>query len=438
MPDLRSSYDHVIVGGGVAADKAARAIREAAPAASIAILSADADGPVYRPALSKDLWHGDDPDPASQDLATAAETGADLALSTEVTDLDTAARTVTTADGTVVGYGQLLLATGAAPRRLPGVDDPRVAYLRTVADYRHLRELAADGARIAVVGGGYIGSEAAAALSRTGARVTLLHSGTILLDRMFPTSIAQHLAEVFGQHGIELIGGFRLEGIEGIEGAGGGVEDGDAGAAGDGGAGPLILRGADGRTVEADAVVLGIGSVLQTSLAHAAGLALDGDPDAAGNGAAVIVDARLRTSADGVWAAGDIARFDDPLFGHRHVEHVDNAWASGERVGANMAAAAAGNPDAGDDYAYTPLFYSDLFDDGYEAVGRLDASLETVEVWNDARTAAVVHYLDDGKVVGVLLWNTWDSVERAREVIAGSQHGSFGIGDLRAQIAPGD
>lgn len=146
MPDLKSSYDHVIVGGGVAADKAARAVHEKAPDATIAILSADADGPVYRPALTKDLWHGDDPDPASQDLNTAEETGADLHTGTPVTAIDTTAHSVTTADGATVGYGTLLLATGSSPRRLGAGQDARVAYLRSVADYRHLRDLVQGGA----------------------------------------------------------------------------------------------------------------------------------------------------------------------------------------------------------------------------------------------------------------------------------------------------
>ncbi|MDN5820919.1 MAG: NAD(P)/FAD-dependent oxidoreductase, partial [Brachybacterium sp.] len=104
--------------------------------------------------------------------------------------------------------------------------------------------------------------------------------------------------------------------------------------------------------------------------------------------------------------------------------------ASGTAAGKNMAGAE-------EAYEYTPLFFSDLFDDGYEAVGRLDASMEMREVWNEDRTAAVVHYLEDGRVEGVLLWNTWDSADRAREVIAASQNGELAVEDLDGQITPG-
>src|SRR5699024_9368164 len=175
-------------------------------------------------------------------------------------------------------------------------------------------------------------------------------------------------------------------------------------------------------SLPADAVVLGLGAELNTNLAAHAGLDLERG--------AVVVDPFLRTSAPDVYAAGDIALFDDPLLGLRHVEHVDHAQASGTVAGKNMAGAE-------EAYEYTPLFFSDLFDDGYEAVGRLEDTLESREVWNEDRTAAVVYYLDEEKVEGVLLWNTWDSVDRAREVIAASQDGTLAPEELAGQIPPG-
>ena len=405
MTHPQDSYDHVIIGGGIAADAAARAIRETDEDASIAILSADPHAPVYRPALSKDLWTGEDPDPDSQDLGTAEATGAELFTSTLVTELLPSSHTVVTARGERIRYRTALLATGSVPRRLPGVEDERVAYLRTVGDYRHLRTLAADGARIAVVGGGYIGTEVAAALTRTGAAVTLAHSGARILEHMFPTSITSHLEEVFAGRGVELVDGFRLEGV-------------DAGET-------LTLRGEDGRTLTADAVVLGLGALPDTFLAAEAGIETDRD--------LVIVDPRLRTSVPDVFAAGDVVLYDDALLGQRHVEHVDHAEASGALAGANMA----GPEEEQEEYAHTPLFFSDLFDDGYEAVGRLDSSLEMREVWDEEGGAAVVHYLEDGLVEGVLLWNTWDSVPAARELIAESQAGDLYIDSLESRIRPG-
>ncbi|MDN5900068.1 MAG: FAD-dependent oxidoreductase [Brachybacterium sp.] len=402
MTNLEARYDHVIIGGGVAADSAARAIRAAEPDATIAILSADPHSPVYRPALSKDLWNGENPDPESQDLHTAEETGATLFTSTLVTELFPTSHSVVTARGQFTHYGKALLATGSSARHFPDVHDDRVVCLRTVGDYRHLRGLATEGARMVVVGGGYIGTEVAAALTRTGAQVTLAHAGQHLLEHMFPASITGHLEQTFAEHGITLVPGFRLMGI------GTGEE--------------LVLHSGATESLHADAAVLGLGAELNTNLADHGGLDLELG--------AVVVDPYLRTSAPDVYAAGDIALFHDPLLGLRHVEHVDHAQASGTAAGKNMAGAE-------EAYEYTPLFFSDLFDDGYEAVGRLDASMEMREVWNEDRTAAVVHYLEDGRVEGVLLWNTWDSADRAREVIAASQNGELAVEDLDGQITPG-
>jgi NADPH-dependent 2,4-dienoyl-CoA reductase/sulfur reductase-like enzyme len=405
MTHPKARYYPVKIGGGIAADAAARAIRRTDASASIAILSADAHAPVYRPALSKDLWTGEDPDPDSQDLGTAAATGAELFTSTVVTALLPTSHIVVTARGERIRYRTALLATGSAPRRLPDLEDERVAYLRTVGDYRHLRTLAADGARIVVVGGGYIGTEVAAALTRTGAAVTLAHSGERILEHMFPASITSHLEEVFTSQGVELVGGFRLADVGTGE--------------------TLTLRGEDGRTLTADAVVLGLGARPDTFLAAEAGIDTDRD--------LVIVDPHLRTSAPDVFAAGDVVLYDDALLGQRHVEHVDHAEASGALAGANMARPA----QEQEEYEHTPLFFSDLFDDGYEAVGRLDASLEMREVWDEEGSAAVVHYLEDGVLEGVLLWNTWDSVPAARQLIAESQAGDLDADALGSRIRPG-
>ena len=401
MTNLEARYDHVIIGGGVAADSAARAIRDASPDATIAILSADPHEPVYRPALSKDLWTGESADPDSQDLRTAEETGASLFTSTLVTELLPNSHGVLTARGNHLRYGKALLATGSSARHFPGVHDDRVVCLRTVGDYRHLRTLATEGTRIVVIGGGYIGSEIAAGLTRTGAQVTLAHAGRHLLEHMFPASLTAHLEQTFADHGVTVVPGFRLMGI------GTGEE--------------LMVHAGAAESLGADVVVLGLGAELNTNLAAHAGLDLDRG--------AVVVDPSLRTSSPDVYAAGDIALFDDPLLGLRHVGHVDHAQASGTVAGKNMAGAE-------EPYEHTPMFFSDLFDDGYEAVGRLDSSLEMREVWNEDRTAAVVHYLEDGAVEGVLLWNTWDSVERARELIAASQNGEVSPDELDGRIPP--
>lgn len=402
MSTPRDSYDYLIIGGGVAADKAARAIHKTHPEGHLGILSTDPDGPVYRPALTKDLWLGDDDDPASQDLNTVTDTGAELFTGLTVTGIDPATRRVHTASGGTVGYGTLLLATGSSARKFGEIEDERLIYLRGVSDYRRLRKLAVPGVRIAVVGGGYIGSEIAAGLSTTGAEVSVYFRDDTLLETMFPPSITSHLTKVFSDHGLHLVPGFQLASIDPGE--------------------QLTLHGADGTEVPADVVVLGLGAVLNTGLAEAAGLTMEGG--------AVVVDSRLRTSVADIYAAGDIAHFQDPVFGPRHIEHMDMAERSGRTAGHNMAGGE-------EDFHYTPLFYSDLFDDGYEAIGRLSTRSEMIEVWDEAKSAAVIWYLTAGKVTGVLLWNTWRSVPKARKAAAASRAGELAPDQLATQITPG-
>ncbi|AGF72443.1 NAD(P)/FAD-dependent oxidoreductase [Corynebacterium halotolerans] len=401
MSDLKQSYDHVIVGGGVAADKAARAIREEDPDASVVILSDVGDGPLYRPGLSKDLWLKDGATLEGLYLGTT-DTGVQLALNTTVTAIHPGRHAITTADGEDIGYRRLLLATGAAPRRFDTPDDERIIYYRSADDYRHLRSLVSEGTRVAVVGGGYIASELAAGLATAGARVSVHFPGRRLLEHMFPDSITGHLTEVYESRGVELDGGFRLASVRTGE--------------------RLVLVPESGEQVEADVVVLGLGAVPDIRLAEAAGLEIaDGG---------VLVDTVLATSAPDVYAAGDIATFTDPLLGRRRVEHIANAERSGETAGRTMAGTCT-------EYRYTPLFYSDLFDDGYEAVGEARTDHEVVEVWNDAGDAAVLYYLRDDVVRGVLLWNTWDSVPKAREIMAASREGMLPTTELTGQITPG-
>jgi NADPH-dependent 2,4-dienoyl-CoA reductase/sulfur reductase-like enzyme len=202
----------------------------------------------------------------------------------------------------------------------------------------------------------------------------------------FPDSIAQQVTNRYLDAGVELRSG---TGVDGGTDADDGVE--------------LSLD--DGSTLTADLVVVGLGIEPAAGLAGVAGLDLADD-------GGIVVDDHLRTSAEGVWAAGDVASYVDPRLGRRRVEHEDNALTMGQAAGRAMA----GGDEA---YDHTPMFYSDLFDLGYEAVGRMDASLETVERPQDDGT--VVYYLDDDRVVGVLLWNVWDAVDDALEVLASGE-----------------
>lgn len=377
-------FDYLIVGGGMVADTAARGIREIDTAGSIGILSDDVDEPYTRPALSKKLWTDDDFPWEKVPLGTSADTGAEIRLGTRATAMRPEAHEVDAA-GETFSYGKLLLATGGHPVPLPIEDrsnGERALTFRTAADYRRLRALSTEVDRIAVVGGGYIGSELAAALVQNGVDTVLIHTGAVLGDAVFPPALAERFETLFREAGVEIVAGSRVDG-------------GEADATG------IRLALENGDEVRADAVVSGLGIAIATDLAEAAGLRTEDG---------VVVDAQLRTSADDVWAAGDIASYPDRILGRRRVEHVDNANAMGRAAGRNLAGAA-------EPYTHTPYYYSAVFGIRYEAVGTLDSSLETVEdvIDTDRR---VVSYLDDGRVVGVLLWNVEDARDAARAVLA--------------------
>ncbi|MBB2893524.1 NAD(P)/FAD-dependent oxidoreductase [Flexivirga oryzae] len=394
------NYDYVIVGGGVAAAAAVGGIRELDETGSILVLGAEPDGPVYRPDLSKKLWLDKD---ASLDKAWLLDgQQVDLETSTPATAIDPDAHTVQVEGGATVSYGKLLLATGSSPRRLDLPDSDRIVYYRTAEDYRRLRELTGEDTPVTTIGGGYIGAEVTSVLTQNGVKVTMIFDETLVQQRLFPTSIAELITKDFTDRGVRLLTDETVSGGE--------LADDRVG-----------IRVGDGSLIEAGAVVVGVGVAPNVGLAEAVGITTD-------NG--IVVDDRLLTSAPDVYAAGDVARYDDALLGRRRVEHVDNAEAMGKKAGRNMAG-------ADEAYDYTPIVWSDLFDNGYEAVGDLDARLDTVEAWNDDHTAAVVYYLDGDTVRGVLLWNTWDSTGKARDVIAQSRDGKIGRDQLVGTIPPG-
>lgn len=389
-------HDYLIIGAGMAADAAAKAIHEADAGANIGMVGDEASPPYQRPPLSKALWKGDK-SPTDIDLATSAS-GATLHLGRRIESLDRAAHTARDDHGDTYRYRRLLLATGATPRRLAFDGGERLIHFRTLDDYQALRRYATPGATIAVIGGGFIGSELAASLSSIGCKVTMLFPGAAIGAGRYPDGLSSYLDGYYRSHGVDVRSGVTVTGGSPTD---GGVE----------------LALSNGEVLRVEAVVAGLGVTPNTALAEQAGLKVD-------NG--IVVDAQLRSSDADIWAAGDVANFHSPaLDRHLRVEHEDAAVSMGRIAGQAMAGAAA-------TYTTLPFFYSDLFDLGYEAVGMLDTRLEVVEDWSEANREGVVYYLEGGRVRGVLLWNVWDQVDAARELIA--EAGPFDAASLRGRL----
>jgi 3-phenylpropionate/trans-cinnamate dioxygenase ferredoxin reductase component len=369
------AYRYLILGGGMTGHAAAAAIRELDRDGAIGMVSAEPDRPYVRPLLSKGLWLG-----KPEEAVWMAEVPKlDLRLGRRAVSLDPKAREVKDDQGGVHRYEKLLIATGGTPRRLPSGGD-RVIYYRTLQDYRRLR--AVEGKSVVVIGGGFIGSELAAALTANGKQVTMVFPEDAIGARVYPAPLAKSITRYFEEKGVRVLASDTVAGIE---------ERGPRTA----------VRTGKGHELLADAVVAGLGIVPDVSLAEAAGIRCE-------NG--IEVDERLQTSAPGVYAAGDVARFPSRALGRTRVEHEDAALTMGRIAGRNMAGAS-------EKIEQIPFFYSDIFEIGYEAVGRLDARLETVASWKTESREGVVYYLEGDRVRGVLLLGIFGQVDAARKLI---------------------
>lgn len=378
-------YDYVIVGGGAAAASAVEGVRAHDPKGTVLMLSRENHPPYRRPPLSKDLWFGKaklDDLPIHPE-AFYHEQGVELMLRREAVELDPAARRVWDDRGVSFEYGELLLATGGRPRLLdsPGSGIEGVHYFRYLEDYLFLRDERFEHAL--VVGGGFIGVELAAALRHSGREVTLIFPEEYPLRRVLPRDLGLHLADYYREQGVDVVSGESIVGFEDL---------GDV----------IRAKTRGGNYADTQLVLVGVGIRPHTELADAAGLEV---------AHGIVVDSRGRTSADHVWAAGDVAEFPYLALGQTvRIEHWDHALAHGRAVGANMAGA--DRP-----YDEMPAFFSDLFDIGWEAVGEVDSSLVVEEVWREPNRQGVLFYLRDEVVRGVLLWNTWGLADWARQMI---------------------
>lgn len=377
----------VIAGGGLAGASAAFALRDLGFQHRVVLVSEESGVPYERPALSKEYLRGEKPADAlvvrpPADYETA---GLELMGSTRAVTLDPAMRRLNLADGTSLRYDALLLATGAAPRRLASAPTPMkgIHYLRDLADADALRDAAEEAARIAVVGGGWLGSEVAASLRQVGRDVTLISDRELPLERVLGPEVAQVYRDVHLEHGVRLVRG-RVEAVEG-----------EARVTG--------LRLGHGRLVPVDLVVVGIGAAPRIELASRAGLET--------REGAIATDEFLRTSVPNIYAAGDVASAWHPRFGrHLRVEHWDNAIRQGRAAAANILGAE--KP-----FLRTPYFYSDQFDLGMEYRGHAPEWGRVVIRGDVAARRFHAFWIADSRVIAAMNVNLWDDGAALRRLV---------------------
>jgi NADPH-dependent 2,4-dienoyl-CoA reductase/sulfur reductase-like enzyme len=370
-----NSQRHVIIGAGHAGGRAAEAMRALGFAGRILLIGEEPHLPYERPPLSKELLQGKaEMFGPIRPAEFWKEKDIELRLGTRAAAIDTAAKTVTLADGAVEPYDKLLIATGGAVRRLPlpGADLGNVFYLRTLDDSRAIDARLTPGAKVVVIGGGFIGLETAASARLRGCEVTVVELADRLMARCVPPEISQTFLDLHRREGVDIrlgTGVARLDGDDRVE--------------------RVVTQTAtgDGDALDADLVVVGIGIAPDTALAEAAGLAVaDG----------IVVDAYCRTSAPDTFAAGDVTSHFSPVYGrHLRLESWQNAQ--------NQAIAAA-RVMCGEEtpYAEVPWMWSDQFDAKLEVAG-MPTEWDAVVMRGDPSTGAYMLFqLAAGRPVGAM------------------------------------
>ncbi|MGI8558726.1 MAG: NAD(P)/FAD-dependent oxidoreductase [Solirubrobacteraceae bacterium] len=382
--------EHLLVGGGIAGASAARTLREQGADGEILLVGRELDAPYHRPPITKGYLRGSETreDGAICPVEWWAENSVELLMRTSVMELDTAERRAKLSTKQTIEFGTAMLATGAMVRRL-AVDGSQlegIHYLRAPGNADALRADLVDAERVVVIGGSYIGCEVAASLAELGKRCTVVMQEALPLERGFGRRAGAFFARVLEEHGIELRGESEVEAFEGDERVG-----------------VVLLNSGD--SVDADAVVCGVGATPDVMLARKSGLAL-------GELGGVLCDARLQTSAPGVYAAGDMCEYDSELHGRVvRIEHEDVAEQQGATAARNMLG-------AGDSHVAVPYFFSDLSDwASLEYVGpaaRWDREVVRGSI-DDGEFS--IFYLDSGRVVGALSVGRTADLDEARELL---------------------
>ena len=384
---MAAEQTFVIVGGGMAGAKAAETLREEGFDGRIVLIGAESLRPYERPPLSKDYLRGETEQEKVHVHSEAyyGEHDIDLRLGREVSRLDTGSREAKLDDGETLRYDRLLLATGAEPRRLPipGADLDGVLYLRTVPDSDRIRERLDRGGSLVVVGAGWIGAEVAASARQRGMEVTIVEPMSVPLERVLGPEMGAFYRDVHADQGVRLLLGTGVEGFEG----GTAVER---------------VRTNDGQTLDCDAVVVGVGVKPRTALAEAAGLTM---------GDGVLADELLQTSAEGVFAAGDVVSAQHPFYGQRiRVEHWANALEQGPAAARNMLG-------AGAPYDKLPYFFSDQYDVGMEYAGYATTWDRVVVRGDLAGREFIAFWLAGDRVLAGMNVNVWDVTDTIQRLI---------------------
>jgi 3-phenylpropionate/trans-cinnamate dioxygenase ferredoxin reductase subunit len=384
---MSSTQTHVIVGAGLAGAKAAEALREEGFEGPMILIGQEPEPPYERPPLSKDYLRGESPRESAyvHPGGFYAEQGIELRTSTTVERIDPAERELALADGERVRYDRLLLATGAEPRRLslPGADLDGIHYLRDLHDADRLAARLRAGARAVVIGGGWIGAEVAASARTKGVEVTIVEQAKVPLERVLGPELGQIYADIHRQHGVTVVTEATLEAFEGST----AVER---------------VRLADGNTIEADFVVVGVGVTPRTQLADQAGATID-------NG--VLVTEALETGVPGIYATGDVANAFHPFYGHPlRVEH----WANALHQPATAAKAMLGKPASFD---RLPYFFSDQYEVGMEYTGYATSWDEVVFRGDPAGGEFIAFWVEHGRVIAGMNVNVWDVVDPIQALI---------------------
>lgn len=384
---MSTDQTFAIVGASLAGAKAAETLREEGFDGRVVLVGAEDERPYERPPLSKDYLRGE----ADRETVFVHPAGfydehdIELRLGRTAVGLDPPGHELALDDGQRLRYDRLLIATGAEPRRLsiPGAELDGVLYLRSLADCDALRARLDRRGSVVVIGAGWIGAEVAASARQRGLEVTVLEPFSVPLERVLGAQVGAVYRDIHRDHGVQMLLGTSVEAFDGAD----AVER---------------VRTTDGRELDCDFVVVGIGAMPRTGLAAQAGLVVD-------NG--ILVDAHLQTSAPDVFAAGDVAHAYHPFYGERiRVEH----WANALHQGPVAAHSMLGNPAV---YDRVPYFFSDQYDVGMEYAGFARMWDRVVFRGDPATREFIAFWLAGDRILAGMNVNVWDVTDPIQRLI---------------------